>query len=258
MKVAYEVVKARRDRLAQLLGERQYLPLADVCRELGVSAATARRDLAELERSAAITRTWGGARAEFNQRFASFRERQHRGVEAKRRIAQAALALIKPGAVVYLDGGTTLYALAEAIAADGPRPLTVVTNNILVAELLSEVDGVELELLGGHYLRRQWLILGPRTVAAARGWRYDLAMLGTEAIDAKGLWNSSDEVVAVERAVAKAAVSVCLLADAGKLGARAPEFLLPWERCDRLVSDATRAQLAAAGIVLPARHLISA
>jgi DeoR/GlpR family transcriptional regulator of sugar metabolism len=258
MKVAYEVVKARREQLAQLLSEHQYLPLAEVCRRLGVSPATARRDLAELERSAAITRTWGGARMEFNQRFASFRERQHRQPGAKARIARAALALLRPGAVVYLDGGTTLHALAEAIAADGPRPLTVVTNNIPVAELLSEVEGIELELLGGHYLRRQWLILGPRTVAAARLWRYDLAVLGTEAIDAKGLWNSSAEVVAVERAVAKAAASVCLLADAGKLGARAAEFLLPWERCDRLVTDASRAQLAAAGIDLPARRLLHA
>ena len=67
MKVAYEVVKARRDQLAQLLAEHQYLPLAEVCARLGISEATARRDLTALERDHAITRTYGGAVGDYNR-----------------------------------------------------------------------------------------------------------------------------------------------------------------------------------------------
>jgi DeoR/GlpR family transcriptional regulator of sugar metabolism len=71
VKVAYEVVKARRDQLAQLLAEHQYLPLAEVCARLGISEATARRDLTALERDHAITRTYGGAVGDYNRRFDS-------------------------------------------------------------------------------------------------------------------------------------------------------------------------------------------
>jgi DeoR/GlpR family transcriptional regulator of sugar metabolism len=257
MKVAYEVVKARRDELAQLLSEHQYLPLSEVCRRFSVSEATARRDLAELERSHAITRTWGGALGEYNQRFASFRDRQSRQPEAKSRIARAALALIKPGMTCYLDAGTTLFALAEAIAEGGPRPLTLVTNNLPVAERLAEVEGIEVNLLGGQLLRRQSTMLGDKTVTAARGWRCDLACFGAEGMDGRGLWNTSPEVVAVERAVARGATQTAFLVDAAKLGAQAPEFLLAWSQVDRLITDATPAALGLSRIALPKRALIT-
>ena len=173
VKVAYEVVRARRDQLAQLLTEHQYLPLAEVCSRLSISEATARRDLTALEREHAITRTYGGAVGDYNRRFDSFRERLAEAAEPKRRIAVVAMELIKPRTVLYLDGGTTVHAVAEALAVGGPRPLTVVTNNLMVAERLSEVDGIEMNVLGGQYLRRQAVILGPKAQTTAKLWRYE-------------------------------------------------------------------------------------
>ena len=51
MKVPLHIVKARRARLAQMLKEHQYLPVGEVCARLGISEATARRDLEELEQA---------------------------------------------------------------------------------------------------------------------------------------------------------------------------------------------------------------
>ncbi len=257
MKVAYEVVKARRDQIAQLLAEHQYLPLAEVCTRLGISEATARRDLTALERDHAITRTYGGAVGDYNRRFDSFRERLAQSADAKRRIAHAALDLIKPRMVVYLDGGTTVHAVADALATGGPRPLTVVTNNLMVAERLSDIEGIELNVLAGQYLRRQAVILGAKTQTSAKLWRYDLALFGAEAITARGLWNTQADVVAVERTVAKSTKSTVFLVDASKLGASAPVFLLPWTDIDKLVTDATADVLTHAGIVLPNRSLVT-
>src|SRR4051812_8801062 len=126
MKVPFHIVQARRDRLAQLIQSQGYLPLAEVCERLRISPATARRDLAALEGARTITRTYGGALIEYDQRFASFRERQLTNRERKARIARAALALIKPGSTCFLDAGTTVHALAEAIAAGPVRPLHLV------------------------------------------------------------------------------------------------------------------------------------
>ena len=159
--------------------------------------------------------------------------------------------------VVYLDGGTTVHAVADALAAGGPRPLTVVTNNLMVAERLSDVDGIELNVLGGQYLRRQAVILGPKAQTSAKLWRYDLALFGAEAISARGLWNTQADVVAVERTVAKSTKSTVFLVDASKLGASAPVFLLPWTDIDKLVTDASADVLAHAGIVLPNRSLVT-
>jgi DeoR/GlpR family transcriptional regulator of sugar metabolism len=257
MRVADDVVRARRQEVAHLLERHQYLPVTELCSRFGISPATARRDLAVLAAERAITRTYGGALVEFNQRFRSFEERREHGAGAKSRIAAAAMGLITPGSVCYLDGGSTVYALAQLLAAGGPRPLTVVTINLPAAEVLAQCDDIELNLLSGQYLRRQSILLGPKTQAAARLWRYDHAFFGAEAMDGRGTWNSQADVVAVERTVAKAARSTCFLIDAEKLGASAPEFLLPWARIDRLICDGAAERFSARGIPITRKQLVS-
>jgi L-fuculose-phosphate aldolase len=61
MKVAANIVAARRDLLAESIATEGYVPLATLCRKLGVSLATARRDLAHLHEKGRISRVRGGA-----------------------------------------------------------------------------------------------------------------------------------------------------------------------------------------------------
>ena len=133
MRVPKQVVEARRSRLTELLLERGYLPISDLCEELGVSEATARRDLSALEGEDRITRTYGGALGEFNANFTSFRERLRHGTGAKGSIARAAVSLIKPGMRVYLDAGTTAFAIAQELRRHLPERLTIITNNLASA-----------------------------------------------------------------------------------------------------------------------------
>ena len=49
MRVPKNVVQSRRLLLADLLQNQRYLPLDQICSRLSISAATARRDLSELE-----------------------------------------------------------------------------------------------------------------------------------------------------------------------------------------------------------------
>ncbi len=259
MRVPQHVVDARRRDLASLLQATGYLPIAEVCARLKISEATARRDFDALEQSDAITRTRGGALGEFNQRFPSFRERQRLAAPAKRRIARAAAALIAPGSTVFLDAGSTVFAVAEALAVEsGPRPLTVVTNNLPVAELLAETGGVTVSLLGGQYLRRLSVVLGPESARHCADWSFDLVLLGAEGADATGVSNSQPDVVAVQRAAVANARAHALCVDARKLGRRAPEPLFAWDQVERLVTDADAPRLRAVGIRLPASRLITA
>ncbi len=263
MKVAMHVIKARRARLAELLVERQYMPLSELCERLNISEATARRDLAALAEDQVLTRTWGGALGgalrDYNERFRSFGERQALASEAKRAIARAAVGLVQAGQTCFLDAGTTVLAVAEELLAHAPRPLTVVTNNLPVAETLSAAtDEVTVHLLGGQYFARQRLVLGKQAQRALRLWKYDVAFLGAEGMDAEGLWNSHEDVVALQRQVAAATPQVGFCVDAGKCGRQAPAFLLPWTAVKRLVSDADAATLHAHGIALKRAQLVPA
>src|ERR1700691_769626 len=146
MRVSFKVVRARREQLAGLLQQHGYLPLAQVCERLKISEATARRDLTALARDRVITRTYGGALMDFNQRFPSFRERLTTEHRAKHQIALAVLKQLVPGTTCFFDSGSTIYAVAQALSMRSVHKLMVVTNNLPVAEVLGEVKGVEVHL----------------------------------------------------------------------------------------------------------------
>lgn len=248
MRVPLHVVEARRRRLAELLQRHRYSGLAELCKEFGVSEATMRRDLVHMEKSKLITRTYGGAMADFNLRFPSFKQRRNLAAEAKRSIAQAALKFIRPELTLFLDNGTTVFALTEALRDLPIRPLTCVTGNLPVADLLSEVEGLDVHLLGGQVLRRQSVLLGDAACYAAERWSFDLAFLSAQGMTREGIWNSEPSVVALQRAVISRTRCNLALLDSTKLGRTAPQFLGGWTFFQGLLTDATTEALDGQGI----------
>ena len=246
--MARHIVEARRRRLAELLQRHRYLGIADLCREFGISGATVRRDLAYLEKNRQLTRTYGGALADYNHRFPSFRQRRSVGADGKHWVAKQALSLLRPEMVVYLDAGTTVFVLAEMLREAPVRPLTCVTSNLPAADLLAEVEGVAVHLLGGQILRRQSVLLGEVACLSAGHWKFDLALLGAEGMTRAGIWNSSPAVVELQRAVIAQTKCTVALLDQTKLGRTAPQFLGGWEMVTGLLTDAPAEALAAEGI----------
>jgi len=250
MRVPRQVVEARRSRLTELLLERGYLPISELCEELGVSEATARRDLSVLESEERITRTYGGALGEFNANFTSFRERLREGTEAKGLIARTAVSLIKPGMSVYLDAGTTSFAIAQELRRHLPERITIITNNLALLETLGSLPGAKTILLGGQLLERQSVLLGNEAVKAAAAQGIDLAFLSAQGMTAQGLWNSQRDIIRLQQAVMKRAGRSCFCLDRSKLGRTAPEHLVAWTKVGTLISDLSLPELRQAGITL--------
>jgi len=251
VRVSIDLVHARRQGLARLLEEHRYLPIANLCERLGVSEATARRDLVALESEKRITRTYGGALGPldaFNQGFASFEERRRRAAASKLRIARAARKLIRPGSTVFLDAGTTLFTLASLLRRQPAGPLVCVTNSLPIAEALGGQPQVEVHLLGGLFLDRQSVLLGPGACAAAERWSFDASFLGAEGVSAEGAWNSSPGVVEFQRAVLRRSAVARLCLDTLKIGHATPHLLADWTEPWRLLTSARESRLSAAGI----------
>ncbi len=248
------VVLARRERLAQLLEQHRYLPLKELCRRLGVSEATARRDLAALVGEKKITRTYGGALHEFNDRFPSFRERQGDGSRAKAKIAQAALAFFEPNRVYFFDSGTTIFALAETFRDHPVTPVTIVTSNLPVGEMLASIPGVQVFQLAGQLLHLQSTLLGETAQKSLEFWNFDLAFLSAEGMDEEGLWNSQAAIVEQQKVVLRRAARSIFCLDGSKLKRQAPYFLLSWDQVDVLLTDVPNEKLLRAGIVLDANR----
>lgn len=257
MRVPLHVVNERRERLATLLREHAYLPVHELCTRLGVSEATARRDLASLAQNGEIIRTFGGALSEFNQHFASFRQRQKQNPEAKRAIARLAASQIKSDETVYLDAGTTAFAIAEELAERRPKNLRVITNNLPVAERLVQLDNVEVCLPGGQWLHEQSVLLGRAAIRGIAFYDIDLAILGAEGFDSRGVWNTHRDVVLFQKEVMKRAKRNILCLDKSKLQHSTPEKLAEWSDVGTLITDATPAFLKKSGIHLSNRLILA-
>lgn len=254
MKVPLHVVHARREKLALLLQQHRYLPIQDLCRRLAVSEATVRRDLAALVREKKITRTYGGALHEFNDRFPSFRERQGEGSRAKKKIAQTALSFFDPDRTYFFDSGTTVFALAEAFREHPVTPATIVTSNLPVGEALASIPGVQVFQLAGQLLHLQSTLLGETAQKSLEFWSFDVAFLSAEGMNAEGIWNSQAAIVDQQKVVLRRSARSVFCLDASKLDRQPPFLLLPWPEVDLLLTDVPLERLRKSGIPITERQ----
>ncbi|MGI9122783.1 MAG: DeoR family transcriptional regulator, partial [Rubrobacter sp.] len=105
-----DLPEQRQQRIAMLVRESGSVTVAGLEKEFGISAATARRDLALLERRGKVKRTHGGAVPPgLTQHEDSFQQRLGEAVEAKKRLARAAATLLGADETVFIDSSTTAY-----------------------------------------------------------------------------------------------------------------------------------------------------
>lgn len=139
----------RRGEIAESVRTDGQITVLEMSEKYGVSPATIRADLTVLEEKGLLRRTHGGAiRAESRaglEQTSAEKEAQH--VREKQAIAKCAAALIEPGDVIALDTGTTTRELANVLL--GMSGITVVTNDIRIATVLSANEHITLILLGG-------------------------------------------------------------------------------------------------------------
>jgi len=255
VKVPLHIVLARRERLAAMIAQHGYMPVSELCRRLKVSEATARRDLAALAEEKKIKRTYGGAVSEFDNRYPSFAERVDTARRAKSQIAAAAVSYLSPELTIFLDAGTTVYAIADAFRARPVTPMTVVTSNIPVGEMLATIPGVKVFLVAGQLLARQSTLLGEAAVKSLQFWRFDVAFLSAEGMDASGIWNSQADIVAQQKMTINRSTRAIFCLDGSKLNRQAPDILLPWNGVEVLLTEVPMAKLVEAGIgIAPSQY----
>ncbi len=215
--VSRELAESRWRKLQGLLRQRGILRVEELAAALGVSAATVRRDLAALERGGGLRRIHGGAMAgEGRDEEPLFDDKTSMAAPQKQRIAEAALKLIRPRDIVYLDGGSTVLALARLLLAQ--TQLTVVTNSLRVAQVLSG-GGPRMILTGGECRTLSQTFVGPLTRAVLEQMHLDVAFMGTIGVSAGQGMTTTDpaEAFTKEQALARATRAV-LLADSTKFG----------------------------------------
>jgi DeoR/GlpR family transcriptional regulator of sugar metabolism len=164
----------------------------------------------------------------------------------KQRIAAVAAAMVRPGQVAGLNGGTTTTEVARALAirpdlsSDTPAPaVTVVTNALNIATELAVRQHIKIVTTGGVARPQSYELTGPLATGVLEQVALDLAILGVDGIDAvAGATAHHEGEASINQLMARQASRVVIVADSSKAGRRAFARICTAREIDALVTDA--------------------
>ena len=232
-----------------LVRETGGVTIAGLENELGISAATARRDLAVLERQGKVKRTHGGAIPPgLTQHEDSFQQRLGEAVEQKKRLARAAATLLENDETVFIDSSSTAYYAARRILA-GASGVTFLTNLVPVMDLFATADPSEASMvgLGGIFRALTLSFVGPCTIHTIESYKSDRAFLSVKGITPDGQLTDINPLEAeVKRAMIRQSERPVLLVDGRKFEQRGFSVIAHVSEVSLvLTADASRAHMEA-------------
>ncbi|HTW94053.1 MAG TPA: DeoR/GlpR family DNA-binding transcription regulator [Tepidisphaeraceae bacterium] len=232
------LIEERQSRLKEQLARQGMCDLDSLAKALGVSQSTVRRDVEALAADGLARRTHGGViwlgERSGPARSYIFDQRLDDHQDAKRQIARTAAELVQPGQTVLIDGGTTTYYLAEALAG---RSLQLVTNSLPIAQIFLNDEKVEVILTGGLLYPRYGVFLGPNAESMLETIHASMLFLSVAGIHQSHLYNQNLLLVHSERRMMEQAQQIILLADHDKFGQQALVRLCDLNEVDIVVSD---------------------
>jgi DeoR family transcriptional regulator, aga operon transcriptional repressor len=230
------------------------ITVEQICRESGVSLATARRELHQLEQRGCLRRNHGGAVSvepllyENFPHASSYVEQVEKHASEKRRIALAAAQLIADGDTIMLTSGTTTDQVARSIPTG--RQVTVVTTTVNVAMELCNRPGVSVFVTGG-FLHPGWFsLVGPEALQALTRIFPDKVFVAANGVHPEhGVTAFHPDEATLNRAMVQQSNKRIVVADHTKLGATATHLICPTGEIDLLITDTGATDEAIAGFV---------
>lgn len=219
--------------IARLEGKVAVETLAD---KFQVTLQTIRRDLTELADAGLLERVHGGAVLRTGVSNFGYEERRRMHDGAKAAIGRACARAIPNNSSLILNLGTTTEAVARELL--NHTNITVVTNNINVANILLANESCEIMVAGGALRRSDGGLVGDLTTDFIGQFKVDYAVIGASALDLDGdLLDFDLPEVRVSRAIIRQSRNVFLVSDLSKLGRSAPVRLASLSEIDIVFTD---------------------
>lgn len=206
----------REDEILELLNETEYATVEYLSKKMNISSSSIRRDLKNLEERGLVNRSYGGVKiANATGKCIPFALRSHENSAQKKQIARAAAALINTGDIVFLDGSSTAYFVAELLPAIGG--VIVFTNSIDVMSCLSRYD-VKTYCTGGEISsENKAVLIGGYAQDFLSRVRADVAIFSVQAVSANGdFFDCYSEEVTIRNQMMRNARRRILLCDSSK------------------------------------------
>ncbi|MBO6947354.1 MAG: DeoR family transcriptional regulator [Rhodospirillales bacterium] len=177
-------ISDRQQEIIGLVRDRGYVSIDMLAERFGVSQQTVRRDIIFLAEQNLVQRHHGGAGLPPGTDTLAYSNRKIRNAAEKALIGQEIAKQIPNGASVFIDIGTTMEAVADALI--GHEGLRIITNHIGVVSTLCEHTDFEIILTGGLVRNRDRAITGESTTEFIRNFRVGYGIFGIGSLTEDG------------------------------------------------------------------------
>ena len=210
-------------------------------KELGVSAMTIRRDIAELADKGLLKRVHGGAVTTstlLSEPLFSVKSQMDIGL--KDAIAQEAIKYVAPGDVIAIGGGTTAYVFAQhLLESQQSSGITILTNSIPVAELVQALESKDVEVIvTGGVITRSNSLVGPIADKVVASLRANTVFLGTHSVSIpRGFLMPNSLEAATDMAMMDIADRTIVLTDHTKWSCTSLSLFARFDQVDTVITD---------------------
>lgn len=226
----------RRQKIADVVREKKSASVTELAHIFSVTDETIRRDLKALEAEGTLKRSYGGAYVQtgvdnlidVNIRTTAYRD-------SKEIIANRCLEFIHNGDIIFLDNSTTCFYIAKLL--EGMR-ITVLTNNLMIINLLAKSPSIKLIGIGGNYSTTEKAFFGPIAKLTIERYYVDTSFLSSRSLSLKsGITDSTDKWNDVRRTVLEHSQSTYFVADYSKFDNTSFVHLCDFSEATGIITD---------------------
>jgi len=232
-------VSERRNKILHFLQDKQRLTVKELASKIGVSKATLRSDLNQMEEEGLLTRTHGGA---ILNEFAtpletSYSARSRRDQKEKRMIAEKALEHIQEKQCILLDASSTTMELAYLLKQKNIR-LTVITTGVRTALELNENPHINVILIGGMLTKGSASLEGTLGLDIINQFNIDIMFTSANGFTPNsGLTDFNLYEVQLKKELVKKSNVVIALIDQSKIGTVSSAVFANVDQINTLITD---------------------
>lgn len=231
---------SRRAKILTEIEEKGQVSVKELSIMFNISEVTIRNDLLSLEKQNMLIRARGGAiKVKFSRSDLdlSISDKEKEKFREKQLIAKEAVKLIEEGDTIVLDSGSTTTEIAKNL--DGFKNLTIITNALNIASILSRYEGFTIIMMGGLLRKKSLSLIGIFASENFERFYCDKLFLGVDGFDTNyGLSTPSSDEAHLNQVMIKIAKKVIVVTDSTKFDRRRFAFICKTSDVNVVVTDA--------------------
>ena len=216
-------LEERQAKILELLTENGKVLVKELAEMFNVTEDSIRKDLSALEMEGQLKRTYGGAvPIKEKLQITEAQKRRISDVEAKRKIASAAVKIISSNDLIFLDASTISIAIAE-ILEKRESPYKIITNMVDVLVMLARNPKIDIIFAGGQINKSRDGFCDGLNIEFMSKFRPDISFVGVVGVDvAKNSLSSNDVNSGLHKAkILSVSKNSYIIAESRKFGVEA-------------------------------------